>query len=165
MWVPKQNDGKKKELGHYEKKGCFATGLAIQFFELHQILVTHHIYMLWVLLDKLKELQQLQFIVYTIQLITTQLQLCHNNSFSTTMQCPYDYDDNVMLMSFFIHTSKFNTWHYEDFLWFFWNIDIHCPLWLFVLNGLGLWHMAQSKIITWQTNWILETNIYIYILK
>jgi hypothetical protein len=98
------------------------------------------------------------------------LQLSHNNSFSTTMQFPHDYNHNVMLRSFFIHPSKFNIWHYEKNLWFFWNIDVHCPLWLFVLNNLGLWHMAQSKVVMWHINWILENNnnnnyyyIYIYI--
>jgi hypothetical protein len=105
----------------------------------------------------------LQLTIYMMQLITTQLQLCCNNSFSITIQLPYDYIHNVMLTSLFIHPSKFNMWHYEDFLWFFWNIDIHCPLWLFVLDGLGLWHVAQSKVATWHINWILETNIYIYI--
>jgi len=65
-----------------------------------------------------------------------------SHQFSTTMQLPYDYNHNVILTSFFIHPSKFNTWYYEDFSWFFWNIDIHHPLWLFVLSGLGLWHMA-----------------------
>jgi len=50
--------------------------------------------------NKLQELHELQFTVYTMQFITTQLQLCHNNSFSTTMQLPYDYYNNIMLMSF-----------------------------------------------------------------
>jgi len=122
------------------RKGCFAIGLATQF---------------------LSCIGHLQLTVYMVQLITTQLQLCQKNSFSTIMQFPYDYNHNVMLMSFFIHPSKFNTWHYEDFLWFFWNIDIHCPLWLFVLDGLGLWHVAQSKVAMWHINWILETNIYV----
>jgi hypothetical protein len=67
------------------------------------------------LLDKLQKLQKLQFTVHTVQRITTQLQLCHNNSFSTTMQLLYDYNRNVMLTLFFIHPSKFNTWHYEIF--------------------------------------------------
>jgi hypothetical protein len=107
------------------------------------------------LLDKLQELQELQLTSYTM--------LCRNNSFSTTMQLPYDYNHNVMLMSFFIHPSKFNKWCYEVFSWFFWNIDIHCPLWLFILDGLGLWHVAQSNVAMWHINWILETNIYIYI--
>jgi len=49
------------------------------------------------------------------------------------------------------------------FSWFFWNIDIHCPLWLFVLDGLGLWRVAQSKVAKWHSNWILETNIYMYL--
>jgi len=30
----------------------------------------------------------------------TQMQLCHNNSFSTIMQLPYDTNHNGMLMSF-----------------------------------------------------------------
>ncbi len=131
-------------------------------FELHRTFATHHIYTLWVLLNKLQELQKFIYGVYTVQLNTTQLQLCCN-SFSTTMQLPYDYNHNVMLISFFIHPSKFNTWHYEVFSWFFWNIDIHCPLWLFVLDGIGLWNMAQLKVATWHINWILERNICMYL--
>jgi len=141
------------------KKGCFATS----FVELHWTLASHCIYMLWVLSNKLQELQKLQLTIYTMQLITIQLQLCHNNSFSTTMQFPYDYNHNVMLTSFFIHPSKFNTWHYEDFLWFKKNIDIRLPLRLFILDGLRLWHLAQSKVVMWHINWILETNIYVYL--
>jgi len=74
------------------------------------------------------------------------LQLNYNFVTTTHFQLlcnSLDYNDNVMLTSFFIHPSKFNMWHYEDFSWFFKNIDIHCPLWLFILNGLGLWHVAQ----------------------
>jgi hypothetical protein len=129
---------------HNEKKRSSVNGLVIQFLNC----ITH-----------------LQFTIYTMQLITTQLQLCCNNSFSTTMQFPYDYIHNVMLTSFFIHPSKLNMWHYEDFSWFFWNIEIHYPLWLFVLDGLGLWHMAQSKVVMWHINWILETNIYVYLRR
>jgi hypothetical protein len=44
-----------------------------------------------------------------MQLIATKLQFYHNNFFSTTMQLPYDYNHNVMLISFFINSSKFNT--------------------------------------------------------
>jgi hypothetical protein len=54
------------------------------------------------------------------------------------MQLPYDYNNNIMLTSFFIHPSNFNTWHYKDFSWFFFKIDIHRPLWLFILDYLGL---------------------------
>jgi hypothetical protein len=89
---------------HHEKNVCFATSLA-----------THHNYTLRMISDKLQKLQELQFTVYTMQLITTQLQFCCNNSFSTTI-IPYDYNHNFMLKSFFIRPSKFNTWHYEDFL-------------------------------------------------
>jgi hypothetical protein len=57
-----------------------------------------------------------------VQLVATQLQFCHI-SFSTTMQLPYDYNYNVLMMSLYIHSSKFNMSHYEDFLViFFWMI-------------------------------------------
>jgi hypothetical protein len=128
----------------WEKK-VFYNWPCNSIFDLHWTLAIHHLYN-----------------ATHYNSITTQLQLCHNNSFSTIMQFPYDYNDNVMLTSFFIHPWKFNTWHYEDFSWFFKNINIHHPLWLFVLNGLGLSHMTQSKFATWHINWILETNIYIY---
>jgi hypothetical protein len=59
---------------------------------------------------------QLQFIVYTMQLIATQLQLSQNNSFSTTMQFHYNTHDVILMSLIVIHIFKFNTWHYEDFL-------------------------------------------------
>jgi hypothetical protein len=40
------------------------------------------------------------------------------------MQLFYDYNYDVMLTSFFIHSSKFNTWFYEDFLVIFFEILI-----------------------------------------
>jgi hypothetical protein len=49
-----------------------------------------------------------------MQLITIQLQLCQNNSFSTTMQLQYNYTHDVMLMSLIvIHLLKFDMWHCE----------------------------------------------------
>jgi len=43
-----------------------------------------------------------------MQLIAIQLQLCQNNSFSTTMQFHYNYNHNVMLtMPIFMHPLKF----------------------------------------------------------
>jgi hypothetical protein len=95
-------------------KGVLQLALHL-IFEFEQPLVTHHIFMLWVLLDKLHKLQELQLTIYIMQLIVIQLHLCCNNCFSTTMQLPYDCNHNVMLTSFFIHSSKYNTWHYEDF--------------------------------------------------
>jgi hypothetical protein len=54
---------------------------------------------------------------YTMQLITTQLQLYQNNSVPTTMQLHYNCTHDVMLMSLIvIHLLKFDTWHYEIFL-------------------------------------------------
>jgi hypothetical protein len=74
---------------------------------------------------------------------STHLQFCCNSSFSTIMLFPYDYNHNVMLISFFTHSSKLNMRHYEDFLMIFKiNIDIHNPLWLSILDGFRLWHVA-----------------------
>jgi hypothetical protein len=117
------------------KKRCFATILATQFLSCTDICNSPYLYAMSVI----------RRVAYMVQLISTQLQFCRNNFFSTTMQLPCDYNHNVMLTSFFIHPSNFNTWHYEKFSWFFWNIDIHCPLWLFILDGIGLWHVAQYK--------------------
>jgi hypothetical protein len=44
------------------------------------------------------------------------------------------------------------------------NIDIGCPLWTFILNGPRIWHVVQSKSITWHINYILtkiQVNIYL----
>ncbi len=50
---------------HYEKKGCFAIHLAIQFLNYREYL---------------------RLIIYMVQFIATQLQFYQNNLFSTTMQ-------------------------------------------------------------------------------
>jgi len=57
---------------------------------------------------------------------TTHSQLCKNNYCVTLIQLICNYHGNVMLTSFFINPSKFDTWHYEEFLGdFFGNIDLH----------------------------------------
>jgi hypothetical protein len=71
------------------------------------------------------------------------IQLCHNNVFSSIMQLPYDYIHNVMLTSFFIHPSKFNMRHYEDFSWFF----------------LKYWYPSSIMIIRFQWSWIMTHGI------
>jgi hypothetical protein len=54
---------------------------------------------------------KLQLTTYMVQLITIQLQFCHNNSFSITMQLHYNYTHDIMLTSLIvIHLSKFNMW-------------------------------------------------------
>ncbi len=59
---------------------------------------------------------ELQLIVYTMQLITTQLQFNQNNLFSTVMQFHYNCIHDVMLTSLVVvHLLKFDTSHYEDF--------------------------------------------------
>ncbi len=150
---------------NYEKKGCLAIGLTTQFLSCikHlQLIVFICCKCYQISCKSCKSCNSLYIQCNSLQLITTQLQLCHNNSFSTTMQLPYDYNHNVTLTSFFIHPSKFNTWHYEDFFSVFWNIDIHHALWLFGLDGLGLWHVAQSNVAMWHIHWNLDIYIYIY---
>jgi hypothetical protein len=124
---------------HYEKRGVLQLDLQLSF---------------WVAMTNCNSLY-----FYTNECYKTSCMSCkrcnltciqshygapHCNWVVTTMQFPYDYNYNVTLTSFFIQSSKFNTWHYEDVLVnFFWNINIHCPLWLFILNGFRLWHVAQ----------------------
>ncbi len=84
---------------HYEKNGCFAIGFAIQFLSC----IGHLQFIIFIHCECYRtscKSCRLQFTIYTVQLIITQLQFCHNNSFSTTMQLPYDYNHNVMMISF-----------------------------------------------------------------
>ncbi len=120
---------------HYEKNGCFATGLVTQFLNC----IGHLQLIVFICCECYRKSYKTCKNCNSPYIRCNSLQLYRNNSFSTTMQLPYANIHNVMLMSFFIHPSKFNTWHYEDFLWFFWNIDIHHPLWLFVLD-YDTWH-------------------------
>jgi hypothetical protein len=54
-----------------------------------------------------------------------QLQLCKNNYYVIIIQLVCNYHGNVMLTSFFINPSKYDTWHYGDFLViFFFEISI-----------------------------------------
>jgi hypothetical protein len=52
---------------------------------------------------------------YTYAIRTTHSQSCKNNYFVTLIQLICNYHGNVMLTSFFINPSKFDTWHYEEF--------------------------------------------------
>jgi hypothetical protein len=59
---------------------------------------------------------KLQFAIYTVQLIATQLYHYQKKSFSTIMQLHYNCTHDVMLMSLIvIHLLKFDMWHYKDF--------------------------------------------------
>jgi hypothetical protein len=59
---------------------------------------------------------KLQLVVYTVQLITIQLQFSQNNSFSTIVQLYYNFTHDVILNSLIvIHLLQSNTWHHEDF--------------------------------------------------
>ncbi len=81
-------------------------------FELQRTLVTHCIYTLWVLTNKLHELQNCN----SLYIWCNSLQLNQNNSFSTTMQFHYNCTHDVMLIALIIiHLLDFDMWHYEDF--------------------------------------------------
>jgi hypothetical protein len=57
----------------------------------------------------------LQLIVYMVQLITIQLKLCWNNSFSTTMQSITTTTITYANVTNLHPSIKFDTWNYEDF--------------------------------------------------
>jgi len=97
-----------------------------------------------------------------MQLIAKLLQLCCNNYF----QLFYNSPMTTTTISCSCHFSSINQilTHGTMRWWMFlWNINIHHPLWLFILYGLTLWHVAKSRVATWHINWILETNIYKYL--
>jgi hypothetical protein len=100
---------------------------------------------LWMLSNKLHELQELQLIVYTMQLIAIQLQFYGNNSVSTSMQL-HNYNHDIMLpLLIFIHPLKFHMWHYDDF-WINFFLKYWSPSFSMIVNdGSKLWHVAQSK--------------------
>jgi hypothetical protein len=82
---------------------------------------------------------------YTYATCATQLQLCKNNYCVTLMQLICKYHVNIMVTSFLIYQSKFDTWHYVEFwvkIIFFWNIDRHHPLRLliFMVLNCDIWH-------------------------
>jgi hypothetical protein len=76
----------------------------------------------WMLLNMLHEFQQMQLNVCEnihIQLVQLKYNYC-----VTIMQLVCNYHGNVMLTSFFINPSKYDTWHYGDFLVCFFEILI-----------------------------------------
>jgi hypothetical protein len=83
---------------------------------------------------------------YTYAICITHLQLCRNNYCVTLIQLICNYRGNVMLTSFFIDPSKFDTWHYEDFWVIFWKYWFPPSLWLFIYNGFRFWYMPQQKL-------------------
>ncbi len=132
-------------------------GFVIQFFELQWPFAIHYIYTLWVLTDKLHELQSCN----SLYIWCNSLQLYQNNSFSTTMQFHYYYTHDVMLTSLIvIHLLNMTCSTIKIFghYFFFQNIDLHCTLWLWMMvQDCDMWH--NTKFATWHINYILE---YIY---
>jgi len=80
----------------------------------------------------------LQFNYNFLTTILFQL-LCNSLMTTIIMSCWHHYSS--------IH-QNLTCGTMRTFCDFFWNIDIRCPLWLFIFYGLGLWHVAQSKVAT-----------------
>jgi hypothetical protein len=63
--------------------------------------------------------------------------------------------------------GQMKIWHmaiginFYDFFFFYWNLDLNHPLWLFTLNLFILWHMAQWKVATLHIDWIFEKQNYL----
>jgi len=112
---PKSLDPQKQGFTYTVKKGVLQLALQFNFRVAKDTYNSLYLYIgsangqvTWV--------AKLQFTIYIMQLITTQLQFNQNNSFSTIMQLHYNCTHDVMLTSLIvIHLMKSNTWHYEDF--------------------------------------------------
>ncbi len=131
----------------WEKK-VFCNWPCNSIFESQKTLATHCIYMLWMLMDKLHELQSCNSLYIqcnSLQLIATQLQLRQNNLFSTTMQLHYNCTHDVILtLSIVIHILKSNMWYYEDFWTWFVFSKYWSPSSIMIINdGLRLWRVVQ----------------------
>jgi hypothetical protein len=80
--------------------------------------------------------------LYTYATHATQLELCRNNCNVTLMQLVCNYHGNIMLTSFFIGPSKFDTWHYGIFGWNFFKIlisSIHYDYSLIMVFDCDMW--------------------------
>jgi hypothetical protein len=100
---------------HYEKKGVLQLALQLNFWVAKDTCNSLYLYAVSAN-GQVEWVAELQLIVYTVQFITTQLQLSQNNSFSTTRQLHYNYTHDVMLTSLIvIHILKYDMWHYEGF--------------------------------------------------
>jgi hypothetical protein len=81
------------------KKNCVLQ-LALQFNFWIALDSCNSLYLYAISVNKhIAQVVELQFIIYMVQFIATQLQFNQNKSFSTTMQLHYNYTLDVMLMS------------------------------------------------------------------
>jgi hypothetical protein len=135
--------GREPRLG-LRQKMCFVSNLASQFLSCSD----HLQFIVFLHCDcyqKVARLAKLQPIVYTVQIIATQLQLCQNHSFSTTMQLHYNYNHNVILtLVIFIHPS-IKIWHMA--LWKKFDLkkfDLHHLLWLLMVQNYDMWHNLKK---------------------
>jgi hypothetical protein len=98
-----------------KKMGVFQLALQLNFWVAKDICNSLYLYVVnanrqvaWVV--------ELQLVIYIMQLIVTQLQLCQKDSFSFIIQFHYNYTHDVMSMSLIvIYLLTYDTWYYEDF--------------------------------------------------
>ncbi len=141
-----------------KKRGVLQLALQLNFWVAKYICKSLYLYVVNVN-SQVAWIVELQFTVYMVQFITTQLQLNVNNSFSINMQLHYNYTHDVMLTSLIvIHLLKFDMWHYEVFgQFFFWNIDLHGPLWFLMMDKkCDMWHNTNNCHMVYYC--ILEKN-------
>jgi hypothetical protein len=136
---------------HYNKMGWFATNLATRFLSCNEHLQLIAIQCIstcvnvieqvaWITIDVTHHIWNcIQITLYHL-ICAIQFQLCRNNYYIIIMQLVCNYYGSVMLTSFFINPSKFDSWHYGDFwmkIIIFWNIDLHHQL--FMYDGISLY--------------------------
>jgi hypothetical protein len=111
------------EVRHYKKKVCFCNWPCNSIFELQRTFAIHYIYTLWMLIDKLQELQNCN----SPYKWCNSLHLCQKYSFSITMQLHYNC-----------------TWCHVDI--------INCHPSLKNLN-VALWKILDIKMIFFSKYW------------
>jgi len=101
---------------HYgKKKIVLQLSLQFNFWVVREICKSLYLYVVNTNIQ-ITWVAKLQLTIYTMQLITIQLQLCQNNSFSITIQLHYDCTHDIMLTSLVVnHLLKSNMWQYEEF--------------------------------------------------
>jgi hypothetical protein len=99
-------------------------------------------------------------------MVATQMQFYHN-SFSITMQLPYDYNHNLMLTSLFIHSSNITHGTMKTFGWvYFWILisTIHYDYSFKMVLNYDMWHNKKLPCGILIEFW-KKKGIFIYLFK
>jgi hypothetical protein len=131
------------------KKRCFAIGLQFNFWVAMTIcnslyFYTHKCYRTSCMnCNSLYIQSHFNTILYN-SIVTIHFQLLCNSPITTTIISCWRHFSSIRQNGIYGTMKKK--------LWFF--LEYWCPLLLFILNGLKLWHTSWSKVITWHINWI-----------